>query len=106
MGWNTTIVLLNDGLDDIAKDPTFGERLKAAALESNNSVDRWVRAGNHANPAHVVESHHADGITVIAVGGNMGRVLGHGGPHNATPEQILANLAASMGYRIVKRNRK
>ena len=33
MGYNTTVVILNDALGQIAKDPKFGEKLARAIME-------------------------------------------------------------------------
>lgn len=76
MGYNTTLVVYNDALDQIAKDPEFGKKLANAISRVGaygEPVD--VSAGNHANAARVIESHHADTSTIVAIGGNDGTVI-------------------------------
>lgn len=74
MGYNTTIVVMNDAIDQIESDPNFGKNLAAAVRELSDGIrDRIdVPAGNHVNAAHVVETHHADQTAVVTVGGNLG----------------------------------
>lgn len=76
MGWNTTVVVLNDALHNIEKDRDFGKNL-AAAIQRTVGTDRPidVPAGNHCNAATVVETHHADFPVLVRVGGNMGKVV-------------------------------
>lgn len=77
MGWNTTVVVLNDALSSIENDPEFGAKLaravRAAIERSKCPID--VSAGNHCNAALVVETHHADQEVTVLVGRNFGRVL-------------------------------
>ena len=70
MGMNTTIVILNDGLDAIAKDKDFGAKLVEAILSRN----KILHSGN-GNVGKVVETHNADFYRTIRVGGNTGTVL-------------------------------
>lgn len=58
MGFNTTILILNDGLDQIRKNPeAFVESLyhKIASGEEGD-----VGVGGHVNVAHVMRTQHAD----------------------------------------------
>ncbi len=75
MGFNTTVVVLNDALGDIEKDPNFGKKLVRAIMEVQRGKPVDVSAGCHANAALVVETHHADHDVIVAVGGNYGRVM-------------------------------
>ncbi len=76
MGYNTTVLVINDALGEIENDPQFGKKLVAAILMKNTSKDPIdVSAGSHVNAATVVETHHADRTTLIAVGGNNATVL-------------------------------
>ena len=88
MGYNTTVVVMNDALGAIANDPKFGESLQRAVCEAQrgkpvdvpaysyrNGVDQeWT--GVHCNAATVIETHHADDTSLVAVGGNTGTSLG------------------------------
>ncbi len=80
MGWNTTVVLLNDALHEIAEDPEFGKRLAdAVSLLAVNKgpvdVSAHGRRSIHCNAATVIETHHADITVHVAVGQNYGQVV-------------------------------
>lgn len=76
MGWNTTVVVLNDALDQIEKDPLFGKKL-AQAIRDLHDPKGWrdVSAGNHCNAAEVIETHHADYNVLVSIGGNTGKII-------------------------------
>tara|TARA_S200002703_G_scaffold127052_1_gene113648 strand:- start:1672 stop:2019 length:348 start_codon:yes stop_codon:yes gene_type:complete len=112
MGFNSTIVVMNDALHEIANDKDFGANLAAAVQKlslgpkhvGKHGVD--IPAGNHCNAATAVESHHADGIVVVAVGGNCATVLGrsYGNHHNEEDKlDILKQLANELGYGLRKK---
>jgi hypothetical protein len=109
MGFNTTVIVLNDALDQIEKDPNFGKNLSRAIMSlpiKGGSVD--VHAGNHCNAAAVIESHHADYSALVLVGGNYGSVVGKsfGWSHHEKEAQLcmLKNILDDLGYRIVKKS--
>lgn len=105
MGWNTTVVVLNDALGDIEKDPAFGKNLVNAILRASSLRERVeVSAGSHANAAHVVESHHADQTAVVAVGGNLGQVVAELYRWRfENTEEIFKELAKTLGYSVRKK---
>jgi len=76
MGFNTTVVVMNDAVNEIERDPDFGRNL-AAAIRSvgcySKPVD--VSAMNYCNAASVIECHHADLDVYVKVGGNYGEVV-------------------------------
>jgi hypothetical protein len=98
MGYNTTVIVLNDALGEIENDPEFGRKLaKAIRAQENQSlyvelhpeghrmrtaVD--VTAGSHANAASVIEQHHSSETALVAIGGNHGTALftAHGFTHH------------------------
>lgn len=111
MGFNTTVVVLNDCLTDIEKDKDFGKKLVNAISHASlgEHADRYrldVSAGPSYNAATVIESHHADNTTLVSIGGNCGTKLieTYGWCHNENETQIrlLEQLAASLGYKVVK----
>lgn len=107
MGYNSTIVVLNDALHEIEKDPEFGSKVaKAIRALSVKEGPIDIRAGGHVNAASAVETHHADGINLIAVGGNCGTDLGYSGNYRAQPEDLLRELARKLGYQIVRNREK
>ena len=115
MGYNTTVVVLNDALGDIEKDPEFGKKLAQAISASlSNPRERddrgyhqtvEVSAGCSANAAHVVETHHGDNTTLVAVGGNLGQQVFEtwGWRHHTTPEELLRRWASELGYDLRKK---
>ena len=81
MGWNTTIVVLNDALSFIEQDPDFGKNL-CRAIRQLNAEPEGVDVpactpggGVHCNAARVIESHHADYEVLVRVGKNFGEVV-------------------------------
>lgn len=79
MGFNTTVVVLNDALSMIENDPEFGQRLARAITELRHGQSIDVPAfsskgGVHCNAAKVIETHHADYEVLIKVGRNTGRI--------------------------------
>jgi len=110
MGFNTTVVVLNDALGYIEDDPDFGKNLARAISEvggRGGRVDvaaRSSRGGVHCNAATVVETHHADSTVIVAVGGNLGLELGRAWGHKWNDKvAILKSLAANMGFYIRKK---
>lgn len=79
MGYNTTVVVMNDALGEIAEDTEFGKRLAAAIQQVQRGkpvdVPAYGKRGIHCNAAIVIETHHADHEVVVAVGGNDGRIV-------------------------------
>jgi len=113
MGWNTTVVVHNDALHEIENDPEFGKNLsRAITIAAGRGTREEVSAGHHCGACEVIESHHADQVRVVAVGGNYGVELGYGGqwPVCTNDEEskvkMLKNLAESLGYNIRKKPQK
>jgi len=97
MGYNATVVVLVDRLNEIEEDPEFGKKL-AAAVRYRLGFPRDDQPGCRPSLAEatgqtqVVEVHHADYQIVVTVGGNTGRVLGVGGWYNADDDAIIRAL--------------
>jgi len=107
MGFNATVVVMVDALHDIKDDPKFGANLAAAIMRLSvvpygTHID--VAAGNHGNAATVIESHHADGVSVVLVGGNSGFDVGHVGGYRRLSmdkedrRMILRAFADQLGF--------
>ena len=76
MGFNTTVVILNDVLGWIEKDAGFGSSLASAVRAiAGNPRPIWVRVAGVGDAALVVETHHADEMISVVVGENKGAVL-------------------------------
>jgi len=105
MGCNTSVIVLNDALDDIERDPDFGKKLVAAIRERYRNpkgcpID--VAASSHVNAASVIETHHADHTSVVLIGGNTAKVLGIGFDYRfqdqAVELKILKDALTPLGY--------
>lgn len=110
MGFNTTVVVMNDALNAIEQDVQFGPKLVQAILQmggrSNLNEHIDVSAMGHVNAATVIESHHADGLMVVAVGGNTALNMGYGGGYTNRELQVLNVLAERLGYTLHKKPKK
>ncbi len=105
MGSNTTVVVLNDALNQIENDPDFGKNL-ARAILTNYRGGGNVPSGGHVNAATVIETHHADANVVIVVGGNRGEVLVGGYAHyRASAEETAVTVLKQLGYTVYKRKK-
>lgn len=104
MGYNATVVVCLDQLHYIEKDTNFGRELALSILKVNN---RGVQDGPHGTV--VVESHHADRLAPVIVGGNYGRVIPAyiGVDSNeaieSTDVRVLKAMADFLGYRVIKK---
>ena len=115
MGYNTSVIVINDALTDIEKDPEFGKKLAQTIrkLPMHRTMHRSeldVSARGHCNAATVIETHHADQTALIAVGGNYGNCLGiaWGYSHHEKEKQleILKQIADQFGYTLRKKPEK
>ena len=106
MGFNTTMIVLNDALDAIEKDKEFGKKVanavKQLTLRPDDGRGIDISSGCNANAATVIEQHHADYTVLCAVGGNCVTVLGSvfAFRHNTeeVQYQLLKMLADKLGY--------
>src|SRR5439155_25660805 len=88
MGFNTTVVVLNDALHHIRDDKDFGMKLyNAVTMIGRGWQD--VSAGSHCNAARVIETHHADCMHAVLVGGNSGVDLDYVGGYPGWPARPL-----------------
>jgi hypothetical protein len=107
MGYNSVLLVLNDCLNAIETDETFGKNLSSAVMKNGcykKPVD--ISSQHYCNAATVISCEHADVTQIIAVGGNCATVLANIWGDHSTEEakvHLLKNLADSMGYRIVKK---
>jgi len=110
MGWNTTVIVMNEALRDIESDPEFGAKLKKAVdclFVRSGPLD--VSAGGSARAAVVIETHQADTTCLLAAGGNgAARLHMSLGWNQCDPEEqmrLLHEWADAAGYRLVKKAR-
>lgn len=109
MGYNSTVIVMNDALGAIKEDPEFGKNLALAIykVQRGDLVDVPASGEYHhcPNAATVIETHHADGYSVIAAGGNTAINLGIHFPYGGDNKEVnlLKNLADSLGYTVRKK---
>jgi hypothetical protein len=107
MGFNSTVVILNDHLHEIEKDPEFGRKVSLMIAGHNHKELQEIRyrQGAYANGVEVLGVHHADGVYLFAVGGNTGRDLGWitNWSQLDNDEKLLRELADRLGYSIRKK---
>lgn len=79
MGFNTTIVILNDGLQEISEDPQFGENLANAIAEcgATGKTVTLYAYGKHCygNVGEVIASRHSSETNYFKVWQNCGELL-------------------------------
>ena len=115
MGFNSSVIVLNDALYEIGKDKDFGKKLETAILEvdygrSRGNNGKEISSGNCFGAATVIETHHADQLSVVSFGGNCGNVLTKPSVwgyslNTGTPDDnvaILKAVADQLGYNIVR----
>ena len=109
MGLNTTVVIRNDALHDIADDVNFAGNLVDAImrLRSNQRVE--VPALRTAYAAQVIETHHSDYTAVITVGGGIcvshlvTRVEDHRAPEAQL--ELLKIWADQLGFKVIPKKK-
>lgn len=110
MGFNTTILVLNDCLYELEQDKDLGSKIGYAI----NQVAGRGEGVRVCSGLKVVETHHADGWKLILVGGNTAIDLGYAGSTRTFPELGAANnddlvgvlntVLRSRGLRVTKKN--
>lgn len=107
MGYNTSVIILNDALGSIEKDTEFGKKVCDAVCRLSGKGDIDISSGCNVNAATVIETHHADFTTLLAFGGNCVSVLGsiYDYKHNEAEVQVrlLQEAADKLGYKLVKK---
>lgn len=113
MGFNSTLIIMNDCLNEIKNDKNFGEKVHNAIIryDSMNKKGIDISSGCCVNAATVIDCHHADGTSLIAIGGNYGTIISpyvYGYSHHTekAKENILRAFANDMGFRIVRKKLK
>lgn len=101
MGYNSTILIVNDRLDEIERDPDFGKKISDAIRHFSRSDPN--RMPYVTGQTQVIDVAHADNLQIIAVGGNTGRVIRYGHYRDsddaiikALDQRIVNRVAAEM----------
>lgn len=110
MGFNTSMIIMNDALDAIEKDPEFGKKVVEAVRRVHREHDIDIPSGPNVNAATVIETHHADVTTILAFGGNYATIIHETyGYRHHDPDfklRLLKELAESLGFTIAKKKGK
>jgi hypothetical protein len=102
MGFNTSLVLMNDCLHGLKDDKDLGEKIEQAVLKL--SVEKGpidIIFGGYSGYFRAIETHHADGYVPILVGGNTGIVIkgaSVGWSHDNPELDLLKRLADKHGF--------
>jgi hypothetical protein len=70
MGFNATVVVNMDKVDNVGRDSLFGKKLYQACCKASINSDVYIDHG-----ASVIETHHADTLVPVLVGANSGRLI-------------------------------
>lgn len=97
MGFNTAVIILNDHLHEIEKDPEFGQKLAHAIRVAG-------REGQYNSGFDVLPTQHADTMQVCIVGGNSIQRLGFS-HWSDDKEGVLRTIARDMGFDLRKRTK-
>jgi hypothetical protein len=108
MGFNSTVLVLNDRLGEIEREPEkFVKEMLYAIQRSGMDKQEDFYPGQST----VMSCAHADTVTILAVGGNCATVMGrvHNGGHHYTEEEqvdLLRMLADKYGFSLRKKPAK
>ena len=107
MGYNTTILVLNDTLHTIERDRDFGKKVADAIRSIHYGYEKpigiSVTDGKsiHCDAASVIETHHADTTAIIAIGKNYGKVLNYCTEANELDAiQAIESIAYAHGLKV------
>ena len=107
MGFNTTVIVMNDMLSTIEKDEMFGPKLADAVRTS--VIERPVYVDRATQAAVVVATHSSHAMLPVLVGRNTGIPSSGVVDWNATTEEmeleLLKKLALKHGYSLRRRPR-
>jgi hypothetical protein len=111
MGFNSTVVICNDAFSAIDDDPAGWWARTKTAISHAHMGHKPVEYGfgHHANGFWAVSNHHADQVSLIAVGGNYPTVLfqehwGNRGHHSDEDKlELLRRAAGQLGYTLTKK---
>lgn len=103
MGFNTAVVIRNDGLPEIG---THADEF-VAAVQARVVTGGEIAVGTHANVATIHAADRADAVVLIAVGGNYSTKVftgAYAGPHHPQDGAValLEQWAASLGYHLTR----
>lgn len=80
MGFQATVTVLNDALQQIEKNPEEFVQGMVNAIRTHNeggdeTFSRTWGSGNHCNCGELIDFHHGDQCSLLVTGGNTGAVI-------------------------------
>lgn len=106
MGLNTTIVLMNDCLDNIKNDSDIGYKIWYAVSKHHSKIIE-IDSGGACGALKIISSNHNSSFVPVLVGGNTGMVVDIN--ISLTSENykldLLKSLADKLGYKISKKKK-
>jgi hypothetical protein len=101
MGYNSAIMICNDVMDQIDKDPAgwWEEAKKAILTQYRRKGNGTFGFGCSANGFQAICCEHADVTTFVAIGGNQAVVMGQEW-HGSAEVTFLHKLAEKHGYEL------
>lgn len=114
MGWNTSILFLNDSIDVIKDNPESVVNNICQMMDGVYNLRQrdlcagdTLQVGDRGNPMTLIHRDHADVTNLVAIGGNYCSTIFRGnnhGYHHDKEKQIelLKAAAESLGYRLSK----
>ena len=108
MGYNTALMVCNDGLSQLERDADAGKKIARGVLAAGQATVNYIAIGNHANPVSILPSQHADVDQLVIVGGNTIRHVHSfyrliGCSSRPLEEDVLSALAEELGYTLRKK---
>lgn len=110
MGYNSVILILNDGLSEIEGSPDHFVKAmnNAVLLSAHPRTEQQKRHGVDFHPGQstAISCRHADITQLIAVGGNCATYLGDfWNTHHTSEgqEKLLREWADRLGFRLVRK---
>lgn len=78
MGNNATVLIRTDAVGEIRSNAQqfVDNMLLAINAVAAGAAPKDFPVANHGNPAQVINFHHADNTSILAVGANCGREIG------------------------------
>lgn len=111
MGYDATIVINMDAVDQIKQDHKFGEKVYEACCQVSASGKKQIgiSSGCYSSAAVAVDCHHMDWHQVMIIGGR-GAIVCNAGTHwkqDETDDDVqiraLKDWADKLGYRLSKK---
>ena len=104
MGYNSAIMICNDAMDQIDKDPVgWWQEAKRAIVSLRQKDNDGTFGFGNSNGFQAICCQHTDVTTIVAIGGNDATILSQTyGGEGMAEQELLTKLAEKHGYKLVK----